>query len=116
MVSTILQVILGLGFIMFGLMKFFSKQMVEGFKYFGYPTGFRIFTGGVEILAALLLITGIWNGALAAIGGFLVVATMIGAIYTHIKIQDKLKGMMMPIILLVIGVIVLILNFSSLFS
>lgn len=114
MVSIILQVILGLGFIMFGLMKFTSKQMVEGFKHFGYSTGFRIFTGVVEILAAILLIAGIWNEALAAIGSFLVVATMIGAIMTHIKIKDTLKGMMMPIILLVIGAIVFILNYSSL--
>ena len=114
MVSTILQVILGLGFIMFGLMKFGSKQMVEGFKHYGYPAGFRIFTGVVEVAAAILLIAGIWNGTLAAIGSFLVVATMIGAIFTHIKIQDKLKDMMMPIILLVLGAIVLALNYSSL--
>ncbi|SER94066.1 DoxX-like family protein [Gracilibacillus ureilyticus] len=114
MVSTILQIILGLGFIMFGLMKFRSKQMVEGFKHYGYSAGFRIFTGTVEIVAAVLLITGIWNGTLAAIGSFLVVATMIGAIFTHLKIQDKLKDMMMPIILFVLGALVLILNYSSL--
>ncbi len=114
MVSIIIQVFLGLGFIMFGLMKFGSKQMVEGFKHYGYSAGFRIFTGVVEIVAAVLLIAGIWNEVLAAIGGFLVVATMIGAIFTHIKIQDKLKDMMMPIILLVLGAIVLALNYSSL--
>lgn len=114
MVSTILQVVLGLGFIMFGLMKFGSKQMVEGFKHYGYSAGFRIFTGVVEVVAAVLLIAGIWNGTLAAIGSFLVVATMIGAIFTHIKIQDKLKDMMMPIVLLVLGAIVLALNYSSL--
>ncbi|MGX2962089.1 DoxX family protein (plasmid) [Peribacillus sp. JNUCC 23] len=106
--------VLGLGFIMFGLMKFGSKQMVEGFKHYGYSAGFRIFTGALEIVAAVLLIAGIWNGTLAAIGSFLVVATMIGAIFTHIKIQDKLKDMMMPIILLVLGAIVLVLNYSSL--
>lgn len=114
MVSIIIQVFLGLGFIMFGLMKFGSKQMVEGFKHYGYSAGFRIFTGVVEIVAAVLLIAGIWNEVLAAIGGFLVVATMIGAIFTHIKIQDKLKDMTMPIILLVLGAIVLALNYSSL--
>ena len=92
MVLTVLQAILGLGFIMFGLTKFTSKEMVEGFKHFGYSAGFRIFTGTVEIVAAVLLIAGIWNGTLTAIGSFLVVATMIGAIFTHIKIQDTLKG------------------------
>lgn len=62
----------------------------------------------------VLLIVGIWNGTLAAIGSLLVVATMIGAIFTHIKIQDTLKGMMMPIMLLMIGTIVLGLNYSFL--
>lgn len=114
MISTILQVVLGLGFIMFGLMKFSSKQMVDDFANYGYSAGFRIFTGIVEIMAAVLLIAGIWNGTLAAIGGFLVVATMVGAIMTHVKIQDKIKNMMMPIILLVLGVFVLTLNYSSL--
>lgn len=114
MLATILQVVLGLGFIMFGFMKFNSKQMVEGFKNFGYSAGFRIFTGVVEIVAAILLIAGIWSDSLAVIGSFLVVATMIGAILTHIKIQDKLKGMMMPIILLVLGAIVLAINVPSL--
>lgn len=98
---------------MFGFMKFTSKDMVEGFKHFGYSTGFRIFTGAVEIVAAVLLIAGIWNEALTAIGSFLVVATMIGAIFTHIKIKDTVKGMMMPIVLLVVGAIVLGFSYSS---
>lgn len=114
MLSTILQVILGLGFIMFGFAKFTSKDMVEGFKHFGYPAGFRIFTGIVEVAAAILLIVGVWYENLAAIGGLLVVVTMIGAILTHIKIKDSLKGMAMPIILLIIGATVLGLNYSTL--
>ena len=48
--SIILQVILGLGFLMFGFMKFGSKQMVEGFKHYGYPGWFRVFTGIVELI------------------------------------------------------------------
>ncbi|WP_156291885.1 DoxX family protein [Oceanobacillus salinisoli] len=113
MLSIIIQILLGLGFIMFGLTKFGSKQMVEGFKTFGYPVWFRIFTGTVELIAAVLLIAGIWNEQLAALGGFLVVGTMIGAILTHIKIKDTLKNTMMPIILLVLGSIVLALNYTS---
>ncbi|RCW63135.1 DoxX family protein [Saliterribacillus persicus] len=112
--SIILQVILGLGFIMFGLMKFKSKQMVEGFKYFGYPVWFRVFTGLVELISAGLVISGIWNEKLAAWGGLLIVATMIGAIITHIKIKDSVKNMMMPIVLLILGLAVLALNFEFL--
>jgi putative oxidoreductase len=114
MLSIILQVILGLGFIMFGFMKFGSAQMVEGFKQYGYSAGFRIFTGVMELAAAALLIAGIWNDTLAAVGGLLVVGLMIGAIFTHIKIQDKIKDMVMPIILLGLSATVLALNYSAL--
>ena len=112
--SIILQVILGLGFLMFGFMKFGSKQMVEGFKHYGYPGWFRVFTGLVELISAALVIAGIWNETLAALGGLLIVGTMIGAIFTHIKIKDTVKQMMMPIILLILGLVVLLINFGSL--
>jgi putative oxidoreductase len=111
--SIILQGILGLGFLMFGFMKFGSKQMVEGFKHYGYPGWFRIFTGLVELISAALVIAGIWNETLAAWGGVFIVGTMIGAILTHIKINDTFKNMMMPIILLILGLIVLLINLES---
>ena len=112
--SIILQGILGLGFLMFGFMKFGSKQMVEGFKHYGYPGWFRVFTGLVELISAALVIAGIWNETLAAWGGLFIVGTMIGAIFTHIKIKDSVKNMMMPIVLLILGLIVLLINFGSL--
>ncbi|QYR21889.1 DoxX family protein [Paenibacillus sp. sptzw28] len=112
--SIILQVLLGLGFLMFGFMKLGSKQIVEGFKHYGYPGWFRIFTGIVELISAALVIAGIWYETLAAGGGLLIAATMIGAISTHIKIKDTFKEMMMPIILLILGLVILVINFGSL--
>lgn len=99
---------------MFGFTKFASKQMVEGFQHYGYPGWFRVFTGLVEVAAAALVIAGIWNETLAALGGLVIVVTMIGAILTHIKIKDISKNMMMPIILLVLALIVLLINWGSL--
>lgn len=114
--SIVLQILLGIGFLNFGYTKFSSPQMVEGFKHFGYPKWFRLFTGSVEIIAALFILIGLWKSEFAAIGGFLVTATMIGAILTHIKIKDTLKGMLMPIVLLVLGSTVLLINFPYLFG
>ncbi|WP_338752337.1 DoxX family protein [Bacillus sp. FJAT-52991] len=113
--SIILQVLLALGFLMFGYQKFTSEQMKKGFEYFGYGDSFRIFTGSFEILSAIVLIAGIWVKPLAAIGGFMIVATMIGAILTHMKVKDSVKNMLMPLMLLVLGAIVAALNWSSLF-
>lgn len=110
--SIILQIILGIGFLMFGFMKFGSKQMVDEFQRYGYPGSFRIFTGVVEVVSALLVISGIWNNNLAVYGGILIVVTMLGAIITHIKVKDSVKGMIMPIILFVLGLIVLFINIS----
>lgn len=113
--SIVLQVLLGLGFLMFGYQKFTSEDMKTGFEYFGYSNSFRLFTGFFEILSAAVLIAGIWIKPLATVGGFMIVVTMIGAIFTHMKIKDAVKNMMMPFILLVLGAVVVILNWSMLF-
>ncbi|MBO1511486.1 DoxX family protein [Metabacillus bambusae] len=112
--SIILQVLLGVGFLMFGFMKFGSKQMVDEFVRYGYPVGFRIFTGLVEVITAVFVISGIWNDKLAAWGGLFIVGTMLGGIFTHIKVKDPVNKMIMPIVLLILGLIVLIINFGSL--
>ncbi|MEJ8306697.1 DoxX family protein [Saccharibacillus sacchari] len=114
--SIVLQILLGVGFTLFGVMKFGSKQMVSNFETYGYPAWFRVFSGLVEVAAAILLIAGIWNETLAAWGALLVVATMVGAILTHLKIKDTIQNMMMPFILLVLGAVVLWLHIQHLFG
>lgn len=108
--SIILQVLLGLGFMMFGYQKFVSEDMKQGFHYFGYGDGFRIFTGLFEVAAGMLMLVGIWVPVLALVGGIMVVMTMIGAIGTHVKMKDAVKNMMMPIVLLLLGAVVVVLQ------
>ena len=115
MLSIILQIFIALIFIIASLPKFASDKQIEAFKSYGYPQWFRMFTAVVEVVTALLLIIGIWIQELAVIGGILVVATMIGAIITHIKMNDSFKDSVLPILLLVFGVIVVLQNFSVLF-
>ncbi|UII55306.1 DoxX family protein [Cytobacillus spongiae] len=112
--SFILEILLGVGFLLFGGMKFGSKQMVEEFQRYGYPGGFRIFTGLVEITSAVLIFIGIWNELFTAWGSFLMVATMVGAIFTHIKVKDPMSKLGMPLLLLILSLIVLLLNFQYL--
>jgi len=45
--SIVLQVILGVMFLMAAFSKFGSKQQVEAFKHYGFSQGFRVFTGVV---------------------------------------------------------------------
>ncbi|MGF9696520.1 MULTISPECIES: DoxX family protein [Paenibacillus] len=106
MILIIIQILLALMFLVAGIPKFSSYQHVEGFKTYGYPQWFRIFTGVVQVITALLLIIGIFSDGLAAVAGALVVATMLGAIFTHIKMKDRFKNMVLPIMLLLLGGIV----------
>lgn len=115
MISIILQVLLGSGFLMFGYQKFVSEDMKKGFNHFGYSDGFRIFTGSFEIISALVILIGIWVNPLATIGGLMIVATMVGAILTHIKIKDEVKNMTMPFVLFALGAVVVLLNWGQLF-
>lgn len=113
-VSFILQGLLGLGFLMFGLMKFGAKQMVDEFQRFGLSSGFRVITGLLEIIVAALVIVGYWNSKFAGLGGLLIVLIMLGAIFTHLKAKDAASKTLMPIILMILGLIVLLLNWSAL--
>jgi|SRR5690625_1457892 len=114
-ISIILQILLGLGFIMFGYQKFTSEDMKKGFEYFGYSDGFRIFTGAFEILAAVVIIIGIWIKPFATIGGLMIIVTMLGAIFTHIKMKDGIQSIVLPSVLLLVSLIVTTFNWISLF-
>jgi putative oxidoreductase len=112
--SIVLQAILALGFLLFGIMKFGSKQMVEEFKRYGLPAAFRIFTGLVEVASAALMVIGIWKEQYAAVGGLVIAVTMIGAIVTHMRMKDPASRQGMPFVLLVLGLVVLFINWGTL--
>lgn len=61
-----------------------TEQMRKDFNRFGYPPGFRLFTGLMEGTAAALLLAGFWWPALAAWGAALALTVMIGAVWTHL--------------------------------
>jgi putative oxidoreductase len=109
-VSIVLQVLLGLMFLMSGVMKFGAKQHVEGFKHYGYPQGFRIITGLVEIIGAAGMIVGIWYPINATLAGLWLGVTMLGAAITHIRVKDPAKLAIPSIVLLILSIVVTVLN------
>lgn len=110
MLSIILQIILGLGFIMFGYMKFTSEDMVKGFDHFGLPQWFRIVTGVFEWIGAVGMIVGIWYPMLALLSGIWLAIIMFFAILAHIRAKDPIAQSGMPAILLVLSIVVALLN------
>lgn len=108
--TVILQILLGLAFLGAGGSKLAgSQQMVEMFEHFRYPRWFMYFTGVVEVTGALGVLIGIFVPILALLGGLLLIATMIGALITHVRVKDPASRMAPPAVLLVLAVIVIFL-------
>jgi putative oxidoreductase len=112
--SIVLQFILGVGFLVFGLSKFGSKQMVDEFKRYKLSSTMRIFTGSVEVISAAIVIIGIWIDPYALVGGILIAVTMFFAVLVHlIRVKDPAAKAMMPFILFVLALAVISLNWNT---
>jgi len=94
----VLQIALAAMFLMAGFFKLSGNpQMVEMFETLGVGQWFRYVTGGVEVIAALLLLI----PRLCGIGALLVVGTMVGAVATHLFVVGG--SFIMPLVILVIA-------------
>ena len=106
-VTWALQGLLALMFIMAAFGKVIgSKMHIENFNKWGYPQWFRYVTGIVELVGAVLLIVGYWNGTAALIGAAIFVAVGIGGVITHIRVKDTMKDTAM---ILILGILALVL-------
>ena len=108
--AIILQIILGLGFLLFGVTKFISKKMVEGFDHFGLPQWLRVVTGVLEILGAIGLIVGIWSPAIATLASVGLAIIMFFATLTHLCARDPFSTLLMPSMLFILLIIVVFLQ------
>ena len=108
--TVILQVALGLAFLGAGGSKLAgARQMKDDFDRFGYPRWFMRFTGVVETTGALGVLVGVFAPVLAVLGGLLLAATMVGALFTHVRVKDPGSKMAPPATLLVLAIIVIVL-------
>ncbi len=105
-----IQILLGIAFILSGVAKFVAKPMADEFIRYGYSSGFRKLTGFLEVAGAAAMIAGIWvtSPDTALYAAILLVIVMVGAIYTHIKVKDPLGKSIAPLILLILSIVVLL--------
>lgn len=90
----VLQVLLAAMFLMAGVSKLMGQEMmVENFETIGLGQWFRYVTGGVEVVAAILLVVPKFSW----VGAGLLVCTMIGATMAHLT---SLGGSAIPTIVL----------------
>jgi putative oxidoreductase len=92
-----LQILLGAGFIAIGIRKFQDPSWVRMFARWGYPDGFYMVIGALELAAGMLL----FIPRVASYGALLIAAIMVGAAATH-AIHGETARIAPPLVFLVL--------------
>lgn len=104
--SIAIQGILILMFLMAGIGKLSGGKVYQNtFTHLRLPQWFRVVTGIIELVAALLLIAGFWKEDYAIFGALVIVITAIGGAFSHIRVKDGLKETFMIVLLGIIAAI-----------
>ena len=92
---------LGVVFLMSGGTLLNGARMVrDNFRPYRYPDWFLVFTGVWEMAGAALLVIGIPFHGVGLAGAALILAAMLGAVYTHAVRVPELKRVTAPAVLL----------------
>lgn len=114
-VIIILQVVLGLAFLMAGGMKLIgAKQSLRQRDHLRVMPWFWRVTGVLEVLSAIGLFVGLWVPVVAVVASLLLAATMIGAFSTHMLRRDPFANASVSLVLLVLVLIVIVVHWSTL--
>lgn len=103
-----LQGLLGVAMVGAGGAKLAGQaSQVEDFDRFGYPQWFRVLTGGLELTAALGLLTAIvLTDTFALAGGLVGAAVLAGAVATHVRVGDPASKAAPAAVLLALALVV----------
>ena len=117
--SIVLQITVGLGLLNVWLIRH-SKQTAyrgagsttikEEFKVYGLPSWAWLVVGGLKVIIAILLLTGIFYPSLRLIPAAVLCVLMLGAVSCHIKVKDTLKKTMPASAMLGMSLLILLLN------
>ncbi len=97
--KTVAQIVVGLGLLNVWLLRFNqstafrggdARSMKEEFAIYGLPSIVLYLVGGLKIVAAVLLLIGVWIPAVAIPAAAVVSVLMVGAILMHLKVRDPL--------------------------
>ena len=118
-ISSILQVIVGLGLINVWLVRARSStgyrggaagSLKEEFGVYGLPEWTFYLVGGLKIVAGVLLIAGIWFPGLVRLPAAVVAVLMVGALAMHAKVKDPLSKSLPALAVLVMSVAIFVMN------
>ena len=108
------QVVLGLVFVAIGAGKVAgAATFALGFARFGYPRWFLTVTGLVEVLGGIGLLVGMVRPELGVVAAALLIATLLGAALTHLRVRDGAARVAPPLVLLALVVAVGLASFGG---
>ncbi|MFT4541448.1 MAG: putative membrane protein YphA (DoxX/SURF4 family) [Planctomycetota bacterium] len=90
------------------------ENIVEEFRSYGLPDWLRDVVGILKLSFALMLLIGIWQPSLSAVGGGGVAFLMLCAILTHVKVRNPVLKMLPALSLLLVSIGVVAMSSGSL--
>ena len=111
-ISTVLQIVVGLGLLNVWLLRAGAatsyrggeaRSLKEEFGEYGLPGFFFYLVGALKICSAILLIAGIWVPALVLPAAAVVVVLMVGALVMHVKVGDPAMKSLPALLMLVMS-------------
>ncbi|MFM9035808.1 MAG: DoxX family protein [Mycobacterium sp.] len=117
--SSVLQVIVGLGLLNVWLVRARSATAYRGgtaqslkdeFAVYGLPEWTFYLVGGLKIVAGVLLIVGVWVPGLVRLPAAVVSVLMVGALAMHAKAKDPVSKYLPALSVLLMSVAILLLN------
>lgn len=117
--SSLLQVIVGLGLLNVWLVRARSstayrggaaQSLKEEFAVYGLPEWTFYLVGGLKVIAGVLLIVGVWVPGLVRLPAAVVAVLMVGALAMHAKAKDPVSKYLPALSVLLMSVAILLLN------
>ncbi len=121
-ISSILQVIVGLGLLNVWLVRPRSatayrggeaQSLKEEFAVYGLPDWSFYLVGGLKVVAGVLLIVGIWVPGLVLVPAAVVSVLMVGALAMHAKAKDPASKYLPALAVLLACLALIALNWPS---
>ncbi|MDF2499646.1 MAG: doxX-like family protein [Anaerosporomusa subterranea] len=107
--TRIIQGLLAIAFLLSGSMKLSGnpEQAAMFSGPFGYSVGFMYVVGVIEVLSAIGLIVGLWRPRLSIIPTGVLLVTMAGAVFTHLRAGQGIGAAVPSLTLLLLSAILL---------
>lgn len=113
--SIVLQSLLTLYYVFSGIAKIAgAKYWVDMFKHLELPQWFRVVTGFVQLVGAVVLIIGYWVAGAVACAGIWLGITMLLACLVHFRVKDPIGKTAPAFVFAVINIILIIIKADEL--